>query len=132
EGKSSLRTRFTSGGTPYAEEPMVFTSFVFVKFFLIVLAALAICRTRWQRQLAILLASIVFYGYWNRWYLLLLAAPSVIDYVCALRISETEDTARRKFWLVCSVVSNLGLLGYFKYANFFAQNFAKLAGKEIP
>jgi alginate O-acetyltransferase complex protein AlgI len=111
---------------------MVFTSFVFVKFFLIVLAVLAICRTRWQRQLAILLASIVFYGYWNRWYLLLLAAPSVIDYVCALRISETEDAARRKFWLVCSVVSNLGLLGYFKYANFFAQNFAKLAGKEIP
>jgi alginate O-acetyltransferase complex protein AlgI len=111
---------------------MVFTSLVFVEFFVIVLVVLAICRTRWQRQLAILLASVIFYGYWNPWYLFLLATPSVIDYVCALRLSETEDPARRKFWVMCSVVSNLGLLGYFKYANFFAQNFAKLFGKDIP
>jgi len=110
---------------------MVFTSFVFVKFFLIVLAVLAICRTRWQRQFAILLASVVFYGYWNPYYLFLLATPSVIDYVCALFISETEDPSRRKLWLMCSVASNLGLLGYFKYANFFAQNFARLAGRDI-
>src|ERR1700730_9875453 len=111
---------------------MVFTSFIFVKFFLIVLAVLAVCRTRRQRQWAILLASVIFYGYWNPWYLFLLATPSVIDYVCALRISETEDPGRRKFWVMCSVVSNLGLLGYFKYANFFAQNFAKLFGRDIP
>ncbi|HEY6337129.1 MAG TPA: MBOAT family protein, partial [Candidatus Sulfotelmatobacter sp.] len=111
---------------------MVFTSFVFVKFFLIVLAVLAVCRTRWQRQLAILLASIAFYGYWNAWYLFLLATPSVIDYVCALRISEAEDPGQRKFWLIFSIVSNLGLLGYFKYANFFVHNFGKLAGRDVP
>jgi alginate O-acetyltransferase complex protein AlgI len=111
---------------------VVFTSFIFVKFFLIVLAVLAVCRTRWQRQLVILLASIIFYGYWNPWYLFLLATPSVIDYICALHMSETEDPGRRKFWLVLSVVSNLGLLGYFKYANFFVQNVAKLEGKDIP
>ena len=109
---------------------MVFTSFTFVWFFLIVLAALAVCRTRWQRQFAILLSSIFFYGYWNPWYLLLLATPSVIDYFCALRISETADQRRRKFWLIFSMVSNLGLLGYFKYANFFVQNFAKLMGRD--
>ncbi len=73
---------------------MVFTSVTFVEFFLVVLLALAVCRTRWQRQLAILLGSIVFYGYWNAWYLFLLATPSVIDYFCALRISETEDERR--------------------------------------
>jgi alginate O-acetyltransferase complex protein AlgI len=111
---------------------MVFTSFVFVKFFLIVLAVLAVCRTRWQRQLAILLASIAFYGYWNAWYLFLLATPSVIDYFCALRISEAKDLGRRKFWLVFSVASNLGLLGYFKYANFFVHSFGKLAGRDVP
>jgi alginate O-acetyltransferase complex protein AlgI len=111
---------------------MVFTSFTFVEFFLIVLAVLAVCRTRWQRQLAVLLASILFYGYWNAWYLLLLATPSVIDYFCALRISQAAEEGRRKFWLAFSVVSNLGLLGYFKYANFFAQSFGKLAGKDIP
>jgi alginate O-acetyltransferase complex protein AlgI len=111
---------------------MVFTSLIFVKFFLIVLALLALCRTRWQRQLAILLASVVFYGYWNAWYLFLLATPSVIDYFCALRIREAEDAARRKLWLVFSIASNLGLLGYFKYANFFAQNFATLMGRDAP
>jgi len=110
---------------------MVFTSLVFVKFFFLVLVALAICRTRWQRQLAILLASMVFYGYWNVRYLLLLATPSVIDYFCALRISGTEDPKRRKFWLVLSIVSNLGLLGYFKYANFFLQSFGKLFGRDV-
>jgi alginate O-acetyltransferase complex protein AlgI len=111
---------------------MVFTSFTFVWFFLVVLIALAFCRTRWQRQLAILISSIFFYGYWNPWYLLLLATPSVIDYFCALRISETQDQKRRKFWLIFSMVSNLGLLGYFKYANFFIQNFAKLMGRDVP
>ena len=79
---------------------MVFTSLTFVKFFLIVLAVLALCRTRWQRQLAILLASVVFYGYWNVWYLFLLATPSVIDYFCALRISQVEET-RRSFTSCC-------------------------------
>jgi hypothetical protein len=59
---------------------MVFTSFAFIKSFLIVGVVLAVCRTRWQRQLAILVASVVFYGYWNAWYLFLLATPSVIDY----------------------------------------------------
>jgi alginate O-acetyltransferase complex protein AlgI len=110
---------------------MVFTSFTFVEFFLVVLVALALCRTRWQRQLAILLGSVVFYGYWNAWYLFLLATPSVIDYFCALRISETQVDARRKFWLRFSIVSNLGLLGYFKYTNFFVQSFAELLGRDL-
>jgi alginate O-acetyltransferase complex protein AlgI len=111
---------------------MVFTSLTFVEFFLIVLAVLGLCRSRWQRQLTILLASVVFYGYWNAWYLFLLATPSVIDYFCALRISEARLERQRKFWLVFSVLSNLGLLGYFKYANFLVQNVAKLIGRDPP
>jgi alginate O-acetyltransferase complex protein AlgI len=111
---------------------MVFTSIIFVKFFLVLLVVLALCRTRWRRQLAILLASIIFYGYWNVWYLLLLATPSVIDYWCAMRISATPDAQRRKFWLLASIVSNLGLLAYFKYANFFLENVARLLGRELP
>jgi len=59
---------------------VVFTSWAFVAFFLCVLGALALARSRTSRQLIILLSSIFFYGYWNKLYLLLLAAPSVIDY----------------------------------------------------
>jgi alginate O-acetyltransferase complex protein AlgI len=111
---------------------MVFTSLIFVKFFIAVLVVLAICRSRVQRQLVILLASIFFYGYWNPWYLFLLATPSVIDYVCASRMGATEDPKQRKFWLMFSIVSNLGLLGYFKYANFFVENFARMMGRDVP
>src|ERR1700681_2894371 len=111
---------------------MIFTSFVFVEFFAVLLIVLALCRTRVQRQFVILLASVIFYGSWNPKYLLLLATPSVIDYFSAIRMNATEDSRNRKFWLLCSIVSNLGLLGYFKYANFFVQNFARLSGREMP
>lgn len=111
---------------------MVFTSFAFIIFFGVVILVLALCQTRWQRQLSILAASIFFYGYWNEWYLLLLATPSVIDYWCALRIDGAQQQRERRCWLIFSVVSNLGLLGYFKYTNFFLQSIAKVVGIDLP
>ena len=111
---------------------MVFTSFVFVKFFIAVLVLLALCRNRGQRQFTILCASIVFYGYWKVQYLLLLATPSVIDYICASRISAATDQRHRKAWLFFSIASNLGLLAYFKYTNFFVQSAARLIGHDWP
>ena len=60
---------------------MVFTSWEFVGFFLAVLAVLRLMPNRRMRQLTILLSSVFFYGYWNKWYLLLLATPSIIDYL---------------------------------------------------
>lgn len=107
---------------------MVFTSWAFVAFLAVVLAGLSAARTREQRQLLILLASIYFYGYWQPWYLLLLATPSAIDYVCALRIEASDVPRVRKRWLLVSLVTNLGLLGYFKYANFFVANVSALFG----
>jgi len=91
---------------------MVFTSWAFVVFFLIVLAALSVCRTRSNRQATVLLASLVYYGYWNKSYLLLLLAPSVIDYYCAQWIEQYPH--HRRAWLLISVFSNLGLLAFFK------------------
>ena len=111
---------------------MVFTSWAFVRFFLVVLIGLSVMRTRTLRQLVLLVASAFFYGYWNVWYLPLLATPALIDYYCALRIDATEDPLLRKRWLLVSLVTNLGLLGYFKYAAFFATNIAALLGRPIP
>ena len=109
---------------------MVFTSWAFVKFFLVVVAALRLLPTRTLRQLLLLIASCVFYAYWEPAYLLLLATPSVIDYVAAARIAASEDSRVRKGWLAFSVVTNLGLLGYFKYAGFFVENVSRLVGVE--
>src|SRR5262245_20341773 len=108
---------------------MVFTSFAFLSFFAVVLAGLWILRTRNLRHLLLLAASCYFYAYWNPVYLLLLLTPSLIDYWCALRIEEAGTSqAIRKRWLLFSLVSNFGLLGYFKYAGFFAANVARLFG----
>ena len=109
---------------------MVFTSWAFVLFFAVVLLGLRIAPTRTGRQALLLLASCFFYAYWNAWYLLLLLTPSAIDYIAAKRIEESEDPRIRKRWLLFSLTTNLGLLGYFKYADFFVQSFSGLLGVE--
>jgi alginate O-acetyltransferase complex protein AlgI len=107
---------------------MLFTSWAFVALFVVLLIALRLCRSRSSRQLSILAASIFFYGYWNPVYLLLLAAPSSVDYLCAQWISKTEDPRRRRAFLLISLVSNLSLLAYFKYTNFFIRTIATATG----
>lgn len=107
---------------------MVFTSWAFVRFFAVVLVGLWILPTRTLRQLLVLLASAYFYAYWMPAYLLLLATPSVIDYVCAGRIANTTNVTAKKGWLWFSIVTNLGLLAYFKYANFLLENVSALVG----
>jgi alginate O-acetyltransferase complex protein AlgI len=72
-----------------------------------------------KRLLAV--ASCVFYAAWDYRYLALLLVVSVIDYWCALRIFHTEEPRARKRYLLISIVSNLGILGYFKYTNFFLE-----------
>ncbi|MFN2455528.1 MAG: MBOAT family protein [Pyrinomonadaceae bacterium] len=109
---------------------MVFTSWVFLKFFAVVLAGLWLLPTRTLRQLLILVASIYFYAYWKPSYIFVLATPSIIDYFCAIRIAESDDAVIRKRWLWISMATNLGLLAYFKYTNFFIENIASLFGME--
>jgi alginate O-acetyltransferase complex protein AlgI len=110
---------------------MVFTSFVFAKFFAPVLIGLYLLHRREWRQGLILLASAIFYAHWNPKYLMVLAAPSVVDYVCAIEIEDASTDTLRKRWLVASILCNLGLLGYFKYANFFIADL-RVLGLQIP
>jgi alginate O-acetyltransferase complex protein AlgI len=107
---------------------MLFISWEFVTFLTVVLAGLRLMPTRASRQFLLLVASGVFYGSHTPWHLLVLATPSLIDFACAARIEDNEDPATRKRWLILSLVSNLGLLGYFKYADFFADSIGALIG----
>jgi alginate O-acetyltransferase complex protein AlgI len=111
---------------------MVFTSFAFLKFFVVVFIGLWLTRTRTLRQLLILVASAFFYAYWKPAYLLLLLTPSMIDYWCSIHIEDTDNPSRRRAWLLVSLITNLGLLAYFKYTNFFIDNIALLLGRQIP
>ncbi len=68
----------------------------------------------------LLFASCVFYSAWNPIFLLLLAFTTVFDWWAAQRIHATMDVRKRRMWVWASVVASLTLLGYFKYAQFFA------------
>jgi D-alanyl-lipoteichoic acid acyltransferase DltB (MBOAT superfamily) len=68
----------------------------------------------------LMLASYTFYGWWNPWYLLLLFGTSAIDYLMVLLMERSRRT--RTLWLVISLVSNFGFLGYFKYSGFITEN----------
>jgi alginate O-acetyltransferase complex protein AlgI len=107
---------------------MSFVSWQFALFFAAVLAGLKLMPTRSSRQLLLLVANAIFYGSGTTWHLLVLGAPALVDYACAVRIEDAPDERDRKRWLLVSLVTNLGLLAYFKYANFFADNIAAVFG----
>jgi D-alanyl-lipoteichoic acid acyltransferase DltB (MBOAT superfamily) len=72
----------------------------------------------------LLIGSYIFYGWIHPWFVVLLLASTVADYCFGLLIART--TVRRNFLLILSLSFNLSLLGTFKYAGFFAENFAAL------
>lgn len=69
----------------------------------------------------LLIASYLFYGLWNWKFLFLLAFSTGLDFYSGIKIFNTIDKRRKRFWLVLSVFINLGLLAFFKYFNFFAE-----------
>jgi len=75
----------------------------------------------------LLMASCFFYGSWNWRFLFLLFLTIAIDYFISLKIYNSEDSEKRKKFLLLSIVANLGVLGFFKYFNFFSESFQALA-----
>jgi D-alanyl-lipoteichoic acid acyltransferase DltB (MBOAT superfamily) len=102
---------------------MLFHTWVFLVFFLIVYPVYLLVRKHNRlMNIWLMIASYVFYlGWlWNPWYLLLLFGTSAIDYVMVLLMERKRST--RTLWLVISLVSNFGFLGYFKYSGFITEN----------
>jgi len=101
---------------------MIFSSPRFFVFLAAVLAVLALPLRHETKKRILFVASCVFYAAWDYRYLALLLLVSVIDYYCAARIAGADDPRARSRWVTFSVVSNLGILGYFKYYNFVVGN----------
>ncbi len=102
---------------------MVFTSFQFVVFFGVVYALYRLLPHRGQNVM-LLVASYVFYGAWDWRFLGLLAASTIIDFFIARYLGRTPDGRARTAALVVSLSCSLGLLGVFKYYDFFATSVA--------
>jgi D-alanyl-lipoteichoic acid acyltransferase DltB (MBOAT superfamily) len=82
-------------------------------------------RLRWQNGM-LFLASCVFYGWWDWRFLWMLLATTALDYWVSLKIHASDQPRIRKRYLALSVITNLGLLGFFKYFNFFQSSFTQL------
>jgi D-alanyl-lipoteichoic acid acyltransferase DltB (MBOAT superfamily) len=104
---------------------MVFNSFVFFAFFAIVYSLYLVLGRAWQNRL-LLAASYFFYGWWDWRFAFLLVFSTVCDYFLGLALDRHEDPRRRKLWLASSMVINLGILGFFKYFDFFTDSAARL------
>ena len=99
---------------------MLFNSYEFLLFFLpIVLIGYYLMPKRQWRIPFLLLASFYFYGHWNYKFLPLLLFSTFIDFWVGRKLEETENPKKEKRLLLLSLFINLGVLGFFKYSNFF-------------
>jgi len=125
---------------------MLFVEFRFLVFFLIVVAVYWTLRSNTWRKAWLLLASHFFYacffvgdplafvanvraGAWDKlptgwWFPSLLWCSTVVDYAVGLGIDRSQTRTARRAWLLASLTMNLGVLGFFKYFNFFLGNAA--------
>jgi len=107
---------------------MLFTSSTFAIFLVVVFCLYWLVwggRRRAQNAL-LLCASYVFYGWWDWRFLSLIVLSSLVDFVVSRRMSSSRGATRRAL-LMASIATNLGLLGVFKYYDFFVQSLAEAA-----
>lgn len=112
---------------------MSFSSLPFLFGFLpLTLALYFAAPPRW-RNLVLLLTSLVFYGWGEPVYLGIMVLSILIDYTHGLLVERYRSRDKLARWFVAeSVILNLGLLGFFKYWDFFAENLSRLPGITLP
>ena len=116
---------------------MLFNSLDYILFLGIAVAGFwLLARHAQLRIIFVFVASCLFYMAWHPAYIVLILGSTLVDYIVGLRIHATNEPKARKRWLILSLVSNLGLLGLFKYFNFASQATADVLGLffgiEIP
>ena len=106
---------------------MLFNTPIFFLFFatFFVLYSFIFLR-RFPRLLLILTGSLVFYAGWNYRFIPLLVFSAIVDYFIAIGIHRTTEPSRKKLLLAASIVTNLGILAVFKYADFAMQSVVEL------
>ena len=106
------------------KKTMLFNSLQFLLFFTVI--TLSYFSLKWQgRWVLLLIASCYFYMVFQPGYILILLLTIVIDYIAGIWIARSRGKARR-WLLILSLISNLGILAFFKYLGFFTENIAAL------
>jgi D-alanyl-lipoteichoic acid acyltransferase DltB (MBOAT superfamily) len=109
---------------------MSFVSFTFIPFFLIVFALywFVFKKNLRNQNLLLFVASYFFYGFWDWRFTLLLLSSTLLDYFLSHFIHNSRSESQRKNFFILSLIVNLGILGVFKYFDFFSASFAQLLG----
>ena len=111
---------------------MLFSSIPFLYYFLPVVLILYFLAPKKLKNVVLLASSLVFYGWGEPKYVVLMIASIVIGYVSGLMIEAFNQKKAAKAFLILSVIINLGFLGYFKYTDFFIENFNAVTGMSVP
>jgi alginate O-acetyltransferase complex protein AlgI len=111
------------------EEPMIFTTAAFWLFLLVVLAVYSLVYKKlFLRNFYLFLVSLFFYYKSGGLFLFLLVFITLIDFSCGLAMGRSDKKPVRKLLVIFSLVSNLGILAYFKYTGFIADTINDLFG----
>lgn len=106
---------------------MLFNSLIFIVFLVVVLAFYYAPILNWNnKKRMLLLASYIFYGLWNPPLIILLWISTMVDWTAGKRLAVEDNQKKRKLWLLLSMSVNLGFLAFFKYGDFFLDNFTVL------
>jgi len=97
---------------------MLFSTIDFVVFFIVVLSIIAAIRYKKFQHVFLLSASYFFFYYSSNYLIILLIASTILDFYVGRAIWNTSHITKKKILLIVSLVGNLGLLGFFKYADF--------------
>jgi alginate O-acetyltransferase complex protein AlgI len=112
---------------------MVFSSLLFLFVFLPIVLTLYYCSPRKIRNLILFLMSLIFYAWGEPVYIVIMLVSTLTDYTFGLLLDKPNmSSVKRKGIVVCSIIVNLMLLSYFKYADFLIHNVNSLFGMDIP
>jgi len=107
------------------EETMVFSSILFLFYFLPVVLTIYFISPKKYRNFILFLSSLLFYSWGEPKYIWIMLFSTVLDYTCGklvYRYKDNKDVNKSRLWLGVSIFTNLGLLGFFKYFDFFISN----------
>jgi alginate O-acetyltransferase complex protein AlgI len=107
---------------------MVFSSTIFLFLFLPLVLAAYFLTPRGLKNSLLLVASLFFYAWGEQFYVGVMFASILVNYFAAAQIGRFRSTPRGTFFLVVAVTANLGLLAFFKYANFLVDNLNTILG----
>lgn len=101
---------------------MVFSSITFLFYFLPIVLALYYLVPNKLKNLILLISSFIFYFYGEPKYVLLMAFSIISTYICGIFVDKYRGTKKSKIFLILEIIISIGLLIYFKYANFIIKN----------